>query len=243
MENKTFDIDEYIREKIKAYDPGPRPQTGPRPLSRNKYEATLWRALTRKKLATIAEKVGVSHDTIRQWSRQQRFKDAVQGARQEFAGGFVAELQKIYLDKIQEFNTRLGHWLESEGGDPSPNPRITDFKGFSAVPEALQVEILEAAVNLQLSSLENAAEETEMLVVATTALFLDLQTIFFPKDKMRGEIAGKVAQERIGLIESLMSCFLQPVLENKALSVRERNGLWLLSETVARFAKENVTEA
>jgi len=222
MENKKIDVIEYIQNKIDGYEPGPRPATGPRPLSKQKYQAVLLRALTNFKLAEIAETVGATHGTVRQWSRQRRFNDEIQAAQHNFAAFFADHVAEVFSATAEEFKDRWGKWMQTDDASASPDPRPVEFLGIEALPDGLQVAIFKELVA--------RAKESDFAFLAA----FRFEQLLFPG----AENSNRRRDLRLELIGAYAEV-LQPVIEGKELTLQDKKQITVLQELLQRAGALN----
>jgi hypothetical protein len=125
--NMTFQ-EAYIKKKVNAHPEPERkgtPKGEPIGLSKVKFEAALWCALSCHKLEDIAVKVGKSHSLIKKWRTEEPFKQAGQDLIKDFAHKLFKQALKVAREHIPV--TQDNGVIQFEGDNLLPNKMIGHF--------------------------------------------------------------------------------------------------------------------
>lgn len=102
-------LQQFIREKLEAYQEPSRagtPRGEPIGLSKVKYQAALFVAVTEKPLIQVAKESEVGYGVLRKWTCEDGFKEAVEKLRREFVGCVQEYLLRL-VDAIGEHGIEL----------------------------------------------------------------------------------------------------------------------------------------
>ena len=196
------------------YEPGPIRKHGKRPFSHEKYRAALTQALAVRSEKEVSERVGVSYDVVRQWNRQERYRETVEQERRIFAKYVLDKLYDLYKSLIDDFQEDLDKWKSADDGSGSPNPQRIDLSKLERFP----VQVQDAIAQEAMKRLDFLNPDDDFVIY--TAINEDLDNLSH---------SPKVALQ---FLSTFAKAHLEPIIQDNELSLEKRKNLQMLQEFI-----------